>query len=264
MPSDIAISRAQQPKKIKDVAKEIGITEHEFDQYGHYKGKVSLEVLDRLKERRDGKYVLVAGITPTPLGEGKSTTTVGLVQALGTHLDKLPFATVRQPSMGPTFGIKGGAAGGGYSQVIPMDEFNMHLTGDIHAISAANNLLAAATDTRMFHENSQKDAALYKRLVPAKKGVRKFTRSMLARLEKLGINKTDPNSLTPEEITKFARLDIDPDTITWRRVVDCNDRMLPVPLLSARPPPRRAKPELLVLTFPLPVSAWPFLPSLLA
>ena len=226
VPSDIAISRAQQPKKIKDVAKEIGITEHEFDQYGHYKGKVSLEVLDRLKERRDGKYVLVAGITPTPLGEGKSTTTVGLVQALGAHLDKLAFATVRQPSMGPTFGIKGGAAGGGYSQVIPMDEFNMHLTGDIHAISAANNLLAAAIDTRMFHENSQKDAALYKRLVPAKKGVRKFTRSMLARLEKFGINKTDPNSLTPEEITKFARLDIDPDTITWRRVVDCNDRML--------------------------------------
>ena len=162
--------------------------------------------------------LLLVRASPPPL--------LALVQALGAHLDKLAFATVRQPSMGPTFGIKGGAAGGGYSQVIPMDEFNMHLTGDIHAISAANNLLAAAIDTRMFHENSQKDAALYKRLVPAKKGVRKFTRSMLARLEKLGINKTDPNSLTPEEISKFARLDIDPDTITWRRVVDCNDRML--------------------------------------
>lgn len=226
VPSDIAISRAQQPKKIREVAKEIGITEHELDQYGHYKGKVSLDVLDRLKDRRNGKYVLVAGITPTPLGEGKSTTTMGLVQALGAHLDKMAFATVRQPSMGPTFGIKGGAAGGGYSQVIPMDEFNMHLTGDIHAISAANNLLAAAIDTRMFHENSQKDSALFKRLVPIKKGERKFTPSMISRLEKLGIDKTDPNSLTPEEITRFARLDIDPETITWKRVVDCNDRFL--------------------------------------
>lgn len=226
VPSDIAISRAQQPKKIREVAKEIGITEHELDQYGHYKGKVSLDVLDRLKSRKNGKYVLVAGITPTPLGEGKSTTTIGLVQALGAHLKKLSFATVRQPSMGPTFGIKGGAAGGGYSQVIPMDEFNMHLTGDIHAISAANNLLAAAIDTRMFHENSQKDAALYKRLIPAKKGVRTFSPSMRIRLEKLGIEKTDPDSLTPEEISRFARLDIDPATITWKRVVDCNDRFL--------------------------------------
>lgn len=226
VPSDIDISRAQTPKNVHVVAKEIGITEHELEPYGAYKAKVGLNVLDRLKGKKNGKYILVAGITPTPLGEGKSTTSIGLVQALGAHLGKMAFATVRQPSMGPTFGIKGGAAGGGYSQVIPMDEFNMHLTGDIHAISAANNLLAAAIDTRMFHENSQKDAALYKRLVPAKNGVRKFTPSMLKRLEKLGISKTDPNSLTPEEAGRFARLDIDPDTITWRRVVDCNDRML--------------------------------------
>lgn len=226
VPSDIDISRQQTPKHIRTVAKEIGITEREFEPFGAYKGKVSLKVLDRLNEKKDGKYVLVAGITPTPLGEGKSTTTVGLVQALGAHLNKLAFATVRQPSMGPTFGIKGGAAGGGYSQVIPMDEFNMHLTGDIHAITAANNLLAAAIDTRMFHENSQKDAALYKRLVPKKNGTRTFSPSMFARLKKLGIDKTDPDSLTPEEISRFARLDIDPETITWRRVVDCNDRML--------------------------------------
>lgn len=226
VPSDIDISRAQTPKHVKTVAKEIGITDLEFEPYGAYKGKVSLNVLDRLSDRVDGKYVLVAGITPTPLGEGKSTTTVGLVQALGAHLDKIAFATVRQPSMGPTFGIKGGAAGGGYSQVIPMDEFNMHLTGDIHAIAAANNLLAAAIDARIFHENTQKDAALYKRLVPAKNGVRKFTPSMVRRLKKLGIDKTDPNSLTPEEASKFARLDIDPETITWKRVVDCNDRFL--------------------------------------
>lgn len=123
----------------------------------------------------NGKYIVVAGITPTPLGEGKSTTTIGLAQALGAHLGKSAFACVRQPSQGPTFGIKGGAAGGGYSQVIPMDEFNLHLTGDIHATTAANNLLgksisdvlpdrvadcsssAAAIDARYFHESSQTD-----------------------------------------------------------------------------------------------------------
>lgn len=226
VPSDFAISRAQKPKNISEVAAEIGVLPSELEQYGAYKAKVQLTLLDRLQNRKDGKYVLITGITPTPLGEGKSTTTVGLVQALGAHLNKLAFANVRQPSMGPTFGIKGGAAGGGYSQVIPMDEFNMHLTGDIHAIAAANNLLAAAIDTRIFHENTQKDGPLFKRLVPAKKGVRKFSPVMFRRLAKLGINKTDPNELTEEEVSKFTRLDIDPDTITWKRVVDCNDRFL--------------------------------------
>ncbi|CUM55801.1 unnamed protein product [Debaryomyces tyrocola] len=226
VPSDYEISRAQQPKKIDEVAYEAGILDNELELFGSYKAKVSLDILKRLENKKNGKYVLVTGITPTPLGEGKSTTTVGLAQALGAHLNKNVFANVRQPSMGPTFGIKGGAAGGGYSQVIPMDEFNMHVTGDIHAISMANNLLAAAIDTRMFHENTQKDGPLYKRLVPAKKGSRKFPTCMLKRLEKLGINKTDPNELTEEEVAQFVRLDIDPDTITWRRVVDCNDRFL--------------------------------------
>lgn len=226
VPSDFEISRAQKPKDIKDVALEAGILPSELEPYGSTKAKVSLKVLERLQNRRNGKYVLVTGITPTPLGEGKSTTTVGLAQALGAHLNKTVFANVRQPSMGPTFGIKGGAAGGGYSQVIPMDEFNLHVTGDIHAISMANNLLAAALDTRMFHESTQKDGPLYKRLVPAKKGVRQFSKTMLKRLKKLGIDKTNPDDLTPEEVTSFARLDIDPETITWRRVVDCNDRML--------------------------------------
>ncbi|KAI5954443.1 ADE3 [Candida jiufengensis] len=226
VPSDFEISRAQQPKKITQVAEEAGILDSELEPFGFYKAKVSLDILKRLQNKNNGKYVLVTGITPTPLGEGKSTTTVGLAQALGAHLNKNVFANVRQPSMGPTFGIKGGAAGGGYSQVIPMDEFNMHVTGDIHAITMANNLLAAAIDTRMFHESTQKDGPLYKRLVPEKKGKRTFTRSMLKRLEKLGINKTEPNDLTPEEITSFARLDIDPESITWRRVVDCNDRFL--------------------------------------
>ncbi|ODQ66465.1 C1-THFS protein [Nadsonia fulvescens var. elongata DSM 6958] len=226
VPSDFAISRAQRPKNITEVATEIGILPSELEQFGAYKAKVQLDILERLESRKNGKYILVTGITPTPLGEGKSTTTVGLVQALGAHLNKIAFANVRQPSMGPTFGIKGGAAGGGYSQVIPMDEFNMHLTGDIHAISAATNLLAAAIDTRIFHENSQKDGPLYKRLVPAKKGGRKFTEGMLRRLKKLGITTTNPNELTEEEIAKFVRLDIDPETITWKRVVDCNDRHL--------------------------------------
>lgn len=226
VPSDIAISRAQHPKQITRVAREVGILKHELEPYGAYKAKVDLSLLKRLEHRRNGRYVVVTGITPTPLGEGKSTTTVGITQALAGHLNRVAFANVRQPSQGPTFGIKGGAAGGGYSQVIPMDEFNLHLTGDIHAITAANNLLAAAIDTRMFHENTQKDGPLYKRLVPAKKGKRVFQPIMFRRLKKLGIDKTNPDDLTEDEIHRFARLDIDPDTITWRRVLDVNDRLL--------------------------------------
>ena len=116
--------------------------------------------------------VVVAGITPTPLGEGKSTTTVGLCQAMGAHCNMKTVTCVRQPSQGPTFGIKGGAAGGGYAQIVPMEEMNLHMTGDIHAITAANNLLAAAIDARMFHENTQSDEALFRRLCPEDKSVR--------------------------------------------------------------------------------------------
>lgn len=227
VPSDIEISRAQTPKLIKDLASELRLKESELELFGHYKAKINLSAYDRLKHRDNGHYVLVAGITPTPLGEGKSTTTMGLVQALSAHLNIPAIANVRQPSMGPTFGVKGGAAGGGYAQVIPMDEFNMHLTGDIHAIGAANNLLAAAIDTRMFHEATQKkDETFYKRLVPAKKGKRTFTNSMLRRLEKLGITKTNPDDLSAEEVSKFAKLNIQPDSITIKRVVDVNDRFL--------------------------------------
>lgn len=226
VPSDIAISRSQHPKFITQIAEEVGIAPHELEPFGAYKAKVDLSLLSRLSHRRNGKYVLVSGITPTPLGEGKSTTTMGLTQAIGGHLNRIAFANVRQPSMGPTFGIKGGAAGGGYSQVIPMDEFNLHLTGDIHAITAANNLLAAAIETRMFHEATQKDGPLYRRLVPTVKGKREFRPIMFRRLKKLGIEKTNPDDLTEEEIHRFARLDIDPETITWRRVLDVNDRHL--------------------------------------
>ncbi|XP_044744423.1 C-1-tetrahydrofolate synthase, cytoplasmic isoform X2 [Coccinella septempunctata] len=226
VPSDIEIARAQEPKNISQLAQEIGLCPNEVSQYGTKKAKISLSVLNRLHSRKNGKYVVVVGMTPTPLGEGKSTTLVGLVQALTAHKNLNAFATLRQPSQGPTFGIKGGAAGGGYSQVIPMEDFNLHLTGDIHAVSAANNLLAAQLDARMFHEATQETKALYNRLVPTKKGVRQFSNIQLRRLEKLGINKTDPNTLTPEEEEKFARLNIDPNNIVWKRVVDINDRYL--------------------------------------
>mgnify|MGYP002641544400 CR=1 FL=1 len=229
VPSDIEIAQAQQPniKNIATVAEEVGILPEELELHGYLKAKISLDILERLKDVPDGKYIDVTAITPTPLGEGKSTTMVGLSQALGAHLGKNVFTAIRQPSQGPTFGIKGGAAGGGYSQVLPMEDFNLHLTGDIHAITAANNLLAAAIDTRMYHESRQSDEALFRRLCPtAKDGSRRFALPMLKRLKKLGIDKTDPNDLTEEEASRFVRLDIDPETLTWRRVVDINDRML--------------------------------------
>uniref|UniRef100_A0A452UBR3 C-1-tetrahydrofolate synthase, cytoplasmic n=1 Tax=Ursus maritimus TaxID=29073 RepID=A0A452UBR3_URSMA len=226
VPSDIDISRSCKPKPIGSLAQEIGLFSEEVELYGETKAKVLLSTLERLKHQPDGKYVVVTGITPTPLGEGKSTTTIGLVQALGAHLSQNVFACVRQPSQGPTFGIKGGAAGGGYSQVIPMEEFNLHLTGDIHAITAANNLVAAAIDARIFHELTQTDKALFNRLVPSVNGVRKFSDIQIRRLQRLGIEKTDPTTLTDDEINRFARLDIDPETITWQRVLDTNDRFL--------------------------------------
>src|ERR1700691_4225786 len=227
VPSDIEIAQAATPIPIDQISSEAGILPDELELYGKSKAKVRLSIRDRLRDVSNGKYIVVTAITPTPLGEGKTTTTIGLSQAIGAHLGKKVFTCIRQPSQGPTFGIKGGAAGGGYSQIIPMEEFNLHLTGDIHAIIAANNLLAAAIDARMFHESSATDEQLFERLCPpSEDGSRKFTRVMLSRLQKLGISKPDPNQLTPEERSRFARLDIDPDSITWRRVVDTNDRML--------------------------------------
>jgi formyltetrahydrofolate synthetase len=227
VPSDIEIAQAVKLKPVLQIAEELGIKESELELYGPYKAKVKLEILNRLARRKNGKYIDVTAITPTPLGEGKSTTMVGLSQALGAHLGKRVFTCIRQPSQGPTFGIKGGAAGGGYSQVVPMEDFNLHLTGDIHAITAAHNLCAAALDARMFHESMQDDEKLFNALCPPnKKGERRFSPTMLRRLKKLGIEKTDPNELTPEERSRFARLDIDPSGIAWRRVVDTNDRFL--------------------------------------
>ena len=227
VPADIIIAQEAEMKPIEQVAEELGLLPEEFDLYGKYIAKVSPKVLDRLGDVPDGKYVDVTAITPTPLGEGKTTTTVGLSQALGAHLGKRVITAIRQPSQGPTFGIKGGAAGGGYSQVVPMQEFNLHLTGDIHAITAANNLIAAAVETRMYHESYQSDEALFRRLCPPDEdGGRSFGIAMKGRLKNLGIDKTDPNQLTEEERRRFVRLNIDRDTLTWRRATDTNDRLL--------------------------------------
>ncbi len=227
VPSDIDIAQASEIKSINRVAEELGILPEELENYGPYKAKVKLEILDRLKDLPDGKYVDVTAITPTPLGEGKTTTTVGLSQALGAHLGYRVMTCIRQPSQGPTFGIKGGAAGGGYSQVIPMEDFNLHLTGDIHAITAANNLVAAAIDVRMLHESEATDEQMFIRLFPKdKSGKRHFSKAMSGRKQKLGIVVDDPEQMTPEERVRFCRLNIDPETITWRRVMDTSDRFL--------------------------------------
>src|ERR1700684_1789974 len=208
VPSDIDIAQAAKPIPIERIATEAGILADELELYGKSKAKVHLSIRDRLKSSPNGKYIVVTAITPTPLGEGKTTTTVGLSQALGAHLGKKVFTCVRQPSQGPTFGIKGGAAGGGYSQIIPMEEFILHLTGDIHAITAANNLLAAAIDTRVMHEQTTPDDnVLFDRQCPvATDGSGRFASVMFRRLRRLGILKPDPNELTPEERSKFARL----------------------------------------------------------
>ncbi len=175
MLSDIAIAQRAHLKHIHEIAAQMGLTPDDLDLYGSpYVAKLRLEALPKLSSRPNGRYIDVTAITPTPLGEGKTTTTVGLGQAM-QHIGKRAVITLRQPSQGPTFGIKGGAAGGGYSQVVPMETFNLHLTGDIHAVSAANNLLAAMIDNKLMRGNP---------------------------------------------------LRIDPDSITWKRVVDMNDRAL--------------------------------------
>jgi formyltetrahydrofolate synthetase len=172
MNSDLEIAQAAKMKPILEIADAVGIGEDELDLYGRWKAKVHLGILERLADRPQGKYVDVTAITPTPLGEGKTVTTIGLSQALGV-IGKNVMTCIRQPSLGPVFGIKGGAAGGGHSQVVPMEDFNLHLTGDVHAVSIANNLLAAMIDAHIKHGN---------------------------------------------------QLGIDPRTISWRRVIDLNDK----------------------------------------
>src|SRR3989475_1823667 len=153
MPSSLEIAQSVRPRPILEIARELGIHDDEVEQYGPTKAKISLAAIRRLETANPrGKYVVVTAITPTPLGEGKTTTTIGLVQGLN-RIGHRAAVTIRQPSLGPVFGIKGGAAGGGYSQVIPMEDFNLHLTGDVHAIGAAHNLAAAFLDNSLHHRN---------------------------------------------------------------------------------------------------------------
>ncbi|KFM27305.1 Formate-tetrahydrofolate ligase [Auxenochlorella protothecoides] len=200
VPSDIDIAQSLDPLPITEIAQSLGLDDDDFITYGPTKAKVKLEVLEKHRDTPNGNYVIVAGITPTPLGEGKSTTTVGLCQALGAYLGKRAVTC----------------------------EFNLHLTGDIHAITAATNLMAAAIEARAFHEATQSDAALFGRLCPAgRDGARRFAPIMRRRLAKLGLEgAADPDALSEEDRRRFARLDIDPATITWRRVLDTNDRFL--------------------------------------
>ena len=172
MLSDLEIAQKAKLRKIEDVAAEAGIKRDELELFGDYKAKVKLDILERLADRPSGKYIDVTAITPTPLGEGKTVSTIGSTQAL-CAIGKKAIVCIRQPSLGPVFGIKGGAAGGGYSQIVPMEDFNLHLTGDVHAVSIAHNLGAAFLDNALKRKN---------------------------------------------------RLNIDPETITWNRVVDLNDR----------------------------------------
>ncbi|MBA3794940.1 MAG: formate--tetrahydrofolate ligase, partial [Rubrobacter sp.] len=174
-PSDLQIARKAKLKPLGEVAAGMGIGSHLLEPYGAAVAKVKLEAMEELKDRPPAKYVVVSAVTPTPLGEGKTTTTVGLGQAF-SHIGKKATVAVRQPSMGPTFGIKGGAAGGGYSQVVPMETLNLHLTGDMHAVTAAHNLLSAIIDNYIYQRNGSSG--------------------------------------------------IDQHSITWRRVLDVNDRVL--------------------------------------
>src|SRR3954453_7266659 len=152
MPSSLEIAQEAELRPITEIAAAAGLLPEEIEPYGRYKAKIDLSVLERLPDRPDGKLIDVTAITPTKAGEGKTTTSVSLTQGLG-HIGKNPVLCLREASLGPVFGIKGGAAGGGYAQVVPMEDMNLHFTGDIHAIGAANNLLAAMLEAHILHGN---------------------------------------------------------------------------------------------------------------
>ena len=151
--SDIEIAQRAELRRVSEIAKELGIREDHIEEYGRYKAKIDYRMLEELKDKKDGKLVLVTAITPTPAGEGKTTTSIGLADGL-RKIGKRSVLALREPSLGPVFGIKGGAAGGGYAQVVPMEDINLHFTGDFHAIGAANNLLAAMLDNHIYQSNS--------------------------------------------------------------------------------------------------------------
>jgi len=221
VPSDIDIAHAAELRPIVEVAKDLGLSEDDIDRFGKWKAKVHLDVLEKFADRENAKYIDVTAITPTPLGEGKTVTTIGLSQGLH-YIGEKVFTCIRQPSQGPTFGIKGGAAGGGYAQVVPMEDFNLHLTGDIHAVGAAHNLLAAAIDNRIVKESMWSTDFLAKMLCPNDE----YTDSMRKRLDKLGIESEKPSDLSDPDKEKMFRLNIDPESIQWNRVVDVSDAAL--------------------------------------
>jgi len=228
VPTDLEISRSLVDDlgllPMDQLANAAGIDKYEWVRWGENRAKVKLSTVDRLKDSPEGNYVIVTGTCPIPLGEGKTTTVIGLSQALGVTLGKKSIASLRQPSLGPMFGVKGGAAGGGYSQVVPMEEMNLG-SGDIHAVTVAHNLVAAAIDARMFHEDSQTDEQLWSRLCPDSKD--DFTPVMKRRLKKLGIDcNKKPTDLTTDERSAFVRLDFDKESVTWHRVLDQSDRHL--------------------------------------
>src|SRR6185312_17132 len=167
-PSNIDIAQQAKMRPIVQIARErLGIPEEQLESYGRYKAKVSLDYLRQLENRPDGKLILVTAISPTPAGEGKTTTTVGLGDALN-HIGKKAIICLREPSIGPSFGQKGGAAGGGYAQVVPMEDINRHVTGDFHAIGAANNLLAAMVDNHVYWSN---ELGIDQRRIPWRRGL---------------------------------------------------------------------------------------------
>ena len=154
--TDIEIARNAEIRPIREIAKNLGMEEDDLELYGKYKAKISEEYLQKIQDRPDGKLVLVTAINPTPAGEGKTTISIGLADAL-SRLGKKTVAALREPSLGPCFGVKGGAAGGGYAQVVPMEDLNLHFTGDFHAITSANNLLAAVMDNHMHPHGSDEN-----------------------------------------------------------------------------------------------------------
>lgn len=227
VPSDLEIAQSVEPYPITVIADYAGIQRSELRLYGDTMAKVNTNaIMQRLKDAPLGRYVVVTAMSPTVTGNGKTTTTVGVSDAL--HLaGKKTVICLRQPSLGPVMGGKGAGGGGGRALLIPMEDLNLHLTGDIHAITAANNLLAAAIDTRILHERNQDDEKLYKLLTD---NYTDFAPPMITRLKRLGITDEaklkDPKLLTTEERVKFARLNIDPEQVSWRRVIDTNDRVL--------------------------------------
>ena len=162
---DIDIARSIEKKKITEITDRLGIDEKYIEQYGKYKAKISTDIFEELKDRKDGKLVLITSINPTPLGEGKTTVAIGLADGLN-KINKNAVLALREPSLGPVFGIKGGATGGGYAQIVPMEDINLHFTGDIHAITSANNLLSAMIDNHIFQGNELKiKKVIWKRCV---------------------------------------------------------------------------------------------------